>query len=146
MEPNLSLPLRGPLTAALIVDLNSPFITKSCHLWLHSPAERGSATSRSEGVSLIPPLGFFSLLETCVGFAAAHLKQRVPLCYPGSAPPQLEFFPLSATSVGVKRGLGSCFGGMQPPGKVLGQDGPHRVKPSQGQSPEWGFRAQSELG
>lgn len=73
--PTFSSLFLGPLTAALIVDLNSPFITESCHLWLESPSKTGTANFQK-------CRAVFSLLPRVALAAPRH-----PTCSKTNSPP-----------------------------------------------------------
>lgn len=80
--PTFSSLFLGPLTAALIVDLNSPFITESCHLWLESPSKTGRANFQK-------CRALFSILPCVALTALQHLmcsKPNFPLPLPPPHP------------------------------------------------------------
>lgn len=85
--PTFSSLFLGPLTAALIVDLNSPFITESCHLWLESPSKTGTANFQK-------CRALFSVLPCVALMAPQHLmcsKSNSALSSPSPTSPSWKW-------------------------------------------------------
>lgn len=85
--PTFSSLFLGPLTAALIVDLNSPFITESCHLWLESPSKTGTANFQKCRHCFLFCLAWLWRLRSTWGVQS---QTELPLPLPPPLPPGNE--------------------------------------------------------